>query len=83
MDVVFVTDTSTDYDNDEGNTCIIEIIIGVHKVQTVLIYVAIHYCKNESVYCTLNCPNTHTKIKTVCVLGQNAWCAVKTFIFTV
>ena len=26
--------------------------------------------KNESVYCTLNCPNMHTKTKTVCVLGQ-------------
>ena len=39
-------------------------------------YKFIHYsltihCKNESVYCTLNCPNTHTKNKTVCALGQD------------
>ena len=38
-----------------------------HKVQS---QKCLH-CKNESVYCTLNSPNTYTKNKTVCVLRQN------------
>ena len=40
------------------------------------------HCKNESVYCTLNCPNTHTKNKNSVCIGTK-WCAVNTFVFTV
>ena len=43
---------------------------------------SIIHCKNESVYCTLNCPNTHTKNKNSVCIGTK-WCAVNTFIFTV
>ena len=32
------------------------------------------HCKNESVYCTLNCPNTHTKIKQ-CVYWDKMVCS--------
>ena len=38
--------------------------------------------KKISVYCTLNCPNTHTKNKNSVCIGTK-WCAVNTFIFTV
>ena len=32
---------------------------------------------SESVYCTLNCPNTHTKNKNSVCIGIK-WCAVNT-----
>ena len=45
-------------------------------------HLASHYhCKNESVYCTLNCPNTHTKNKNSVCIGTK-WCAVNTFVIT-
>ena len=45
-------------------------VVTISVAAGVIVIGAMH-CKNESVYCTLNCPNTHTKNKTVCVLGQN------------
>ena len=40
------------------------------------------HCKNESVYCTLNCLNTHTKNKNSVCIGTK-WCAVNTCFYSV
>ncbi len=34
------------------------------------LYIMVVHCKNESVYSTPLCPNTHTVYGLVCVLGQ-------------
>ena len=61
MCVIYAIIVSNYFKRNRYNNIIVYFVQTLFFIILFVMHVCGSHCKNESLYCTLNCPNTHTK----------------------